>query len=270
MISVVKPFGIMGVLNLTPDSFSDGGAFASPTAALARALALADEGCDIIDIGAESSRPGASSVDIETEWQRLEPTLALLAKSRLTKPLSIDTQKPEIIQRALDYGIRFVNHVGGSADDYTLKKLLAIQGSVYCAMHMHGTPATMQEHPLQGRAGLEAVRRFANVTTSRLSALGFAPEQIMIDPGIGFGKDDAGNLALMAAIPELAHRYRLLVGVSRKGFIGRALGIANPSDRDAPSKMLELGLAFAGAHWLRTHQVAPLARLRALLRQGEA
>jgi dihydropteroate synthase len=135
-------------------------------------------------------------------------------------------------------------------------------------MHMHGTPATMQLDPLRGPEAVRAVDAFFTATRARLARAGFGPDRLWFDPGIGFGKGDAGNLALLAAIPRWAKAGQIAIGVSRKGFIGRALGIETPQDRDGPTKMLELGLSIAGARLIRTHDVTRLARLRTLLAGG--
>lgn len=271
----------MGVVNVTPDSFSDGGLHLDADKAVETAFRLTDEGADLIDIGAESTRPGSLPVEVGDEWRRLEPVLERLAKRTLGARLSVDTRKSEIMLRAADRGVRFINDSSGTADgrrpldpanagpdDDALRALAARADLDYCAMHMHGTPKTMQLDPLRGPEAVRAVDRFFAATRARFAQAGFGASRLWLDPGIGFGKGDAANLALLAAIPRWAAAGQVAVGVSRKGFIGRALGIEAPEERDGPTKMLELGLGIAGARLIRTHDVRRLARLRTLLAGG--
>lgn len=262
----------MGVLNVTPDSFSDGGRYLDPAAAVDQALRLVEAGADVIDVGAESTRPGAKAVAVQEEWERLEPVLkrlgALGAKG-LGARLSVDTRKPTLMRPAADLGVSFINDVSGVAPLDILTTLAEFQGLQYIAMHMIATPETMQHEPLRGSAAVRAVDAFFATASERLAAAGFAAERTWLDPGIGFGKSDSGNLRLMAELPRWTSRYNVAVGVSRKSLIGRTLDIPVPADRDAPSKMLELGLAFAGAKMIRTHEVTKLRRLLDLLVEGE-
>lgn len=273
----------MGVINVTPDSFSDGSRLLDFNQAAAAVLRLADEGADLIDIGGESTRPGAKPVPTQTEWQRIEPLLAKLATRKIGAILSIDTRKPSIMLQAVEMGVGFINDssgtadgrspldsMNGGADDETLAKLARYESTHYCAMHMHGIPETMQNKPLSGHAAVAEVSTFFEKAATRLQRAGFARHQIWFDPGIGFGKDDSANMSLMAEIPEWSRTHQLAVGISRKGFLGRTLEIPNPLDRDGPSKMLELGLAIAGAKLIRTHDVSRLAKIRALWRGGES
>ena len=258
---------IMGILNVTPDSFSDGGVYLDPEEAAAHAERLAADGADIIDVGAESTRPGALAVPLDEEWGRLEPLLRQLAKAQLPIPLSVDTRKPEIMLRAADLGVAYINDVAGGAPIKILERLAGYSGLQYIAMHMNESPPTMQQDPLRGAAAVRAVDRFFAKTWATLGDAGFAPDRMWLDPGIGFGKGDSGNMQLLATLPRWAQTYKLCVGVSRKSFIGRALAIASPSDRDGPSKMLELGLAINGVRMIRTHAVKPLRRLVDLLQE---
>lgn len=257
----------MGVVNITPDSFSDGGQFLSPDSACDHIMRLVDDGADVIDLGAESSRPGAKLVSFETEWQRLEPVLNRLARRDLGARLSLDTNKPEIMRRAPDLGVEFINDIKGGADDDTLS-YLASKGISYIAMHMHREPECMQAEPLQPQLAISLVRDFFAAAHNRLAGAGFANEKIWLDPGIGFGKSDAANLSLLQLSMSLASEHNLVVGISRKSFIGRLLDIESPVQRDAPSKMLELGLILAGVRVIRTHDVKRLDLIRQLL--GEA
>jgi len=262
---------IMGVINVTPDSFSDGGRYLSPEAALKQAERLIEEGADILDLGGESTKPGAAAVSEEEEWSRLEPVLKVLAKKPRSHPvlLSIDTQKPGIMIRAADLGATMVNNVGGLADDDTLATLARYPGMHYLAMHMHGTPETMQRHPLRAGEAVRAVDYFFGEAQERLSRAGFSRDRIWLDPGVGFGKTDAGNVQLMARIPTWAAKHQVAIGVSRKSLIGRTLAIADAAERDPPTKTLELGLTIAGAKLVRTHDVARLRKLFTLLAEGE-
>lgn len=262
---------IMGVINVTPDSFSDGGRYLSPEAALKQAERLIEEGADILDLGGESTKPGAPAVSEDEEWRRLEPVLRVLAKKRRSRPvlLSIDTQKPVLMRRAADLGAAMINNVAGLCDAETLATLARYPGMHYLAMHMHGTPETMQREPLRASAAVRAVDHFFATAQDNLSRAGFSRDRIWLDPGIGFGKSDAGNVQLMARIPTWAAKHQVAIGVSRKSLIGRTLGIADAADRDPPTKTLELGLAIAGARLVRTHDVARLKKLLTLLAEGE-
>ncbi|MGE0171228.1 MAG: dihydropteroate synthase [Oligoflexales bacterium] len=257
---------VMGVLNVTPDSFSDGGLFLTPDSALSHAAKLMEEGADIIDVGAESSRPGAAPLSLEEEWSRLEPIFNGLSASNFPVRISVDTYKPEIMRRAVDCGASVVNDIKGASPSDEILRDLASKQVTYLAMHMHKEPTTMQADPLGRQAALAAVESFLAHTHARLAALGFANDDIWLDPGIGFGKGDRGNLALLEKVPEWAKRFNLAVGVSRKSFIGRLLDIPEPKDRDNPAKMLELNLLMSGVKVLRTHSVGPVVRMRSLLR----
>ena len=253
----------MGVVNVTPDSFSDGGRYLDPQAALDQAAGLVGHGADIIDFGAESTRPGAPEVGAEEEWRRLKPVLEKAGS--LGVPVSVDTSKPEIMLRAVDLGAAVINDVRGGADPGTLQALHRAQPDlIYLAMHMHGRPGTMQQQPLTAAAAVTEVEAFYERTRNALLETGFRPENIWLDPGIGFGKSDAANIRLLDQATRLAGQYQLVIGISRKSFLGRALGIPQPVDRDPPSKTLEMALMFAGVRAIRTHDVAHLAGLRRL------
>lgn len=254
---------VMGVINLTPDSFSDGGAWTNSDIAVSRALELWEQGADIVELGAESTRPGSAAVDGGEEWRRLEPVLAKLARSPCRAQLGIDTRNPDIMLRSMDYGVGFINNVDGLVPEPILQRLACNQIQ-YLAMHMHGCPMTMQNQPLEPREALAAVDNFFARADATLRIAGFASANIWLDPGIGFGKNDLANFHLLGQISKwTAQGYQIAVGISRKGFLGRALEIPQPSDRDAASKMLELGLAWQGAKLLRTHDVRRLKRVLA-------
>jgi dihydropteroate synthase len=255
---------IIGVLNVTPDSFSDGGTFLDPEKAVAHAWDLVNEGADVIDIGAESTRPGSALVDADEEWRRLEPVLAALADQKPKARISLDTYKPVTMRRALDYPVDIINDISGVADHLTLETLAKL-GLTYWAMHMHRDPANMHRDPLDGDEALRSVSAFYQNTEATLKAAGFSPDRIWLDPGVGFGKTDRANVQVMRQALAEAARYEIILGVSRKSFIGRLLGIPEPRERDAASKMLELGFLFAGVRGIRTHDVARLKKLRDLV-----
>jgi dihydropteroate synthase len=260
-----KPVKLMGIVNITPDSFSDGGRYLDPEAAYEQIVKLVDQGADIVDLGAESSRPGAELIDEQEEWRRLEPVLNRLAQQPLGVELSVDTNKPTVMRRLVGTGVTLINDIKGGADQETLS-FLAGQNMSYCAMHMHRSPADMQMEPLDGEQAVAAVAEFFRGTHDRLRRAGFAESAILLDPGIGFGKTIAANLRLLQYSMKVAHDYALVIGLSRKSFIGRMLEIDEPAERDGPSKMLELALILAGARVIRTHEVETLDRIRRLLR----
>lgn len=255
---------IMGVVNVTPDSFSDGGFFQDPYAAHDQVLRLIDHGADIIDLGAESSRPGTHLISEEEEWRRLEPVLDLLSRRELGARLSVDTNKPAVMRRVLPYGVTIINDIKGGADDQTLE-FLAKNHLTYIAMHMHRLPLDMQQQPLSGDDAVNAVQEFFSRTQQRLLQAGFSKDRIWLDPGIGFGKTDSANIRLLKYSVSMAGQCTLVIGISRKSFIGRLLDIENPRERDKPSKMLELGLLLAGIQVIRTHDVQRLHSIRSLL-----
>jgi dihydropteroate synthase len=255
----------MGILNVTPDSFSDGGRYDSVERALAHAGQLVEAGADFIDVGAESTRPGASPVSLDDEWQRLEPVLIALNSLRSRVRISVDTQKPEIMGRVLALGIAMINDVGGHATPEILREIGRQRGMQYMAMHVWGEPQTMQKNPLTSHEVLGEFERFGERIGARALAAGIAEEHLWLDPGIGFGKTDAANVALLGQIPRWSKRWQVAIGLSRKSLMGRLLAIPRPEDRDPPSKMLELGAALLGARLIRSHEIAMLKRLVSLM-----
>lgn len=260
---ILKKGLIMGVVNVTPDSFSDGGHFLKPSDALRQIERLLSDGADIIDLGAESSRPGALPLTPEEEWQRLEPVLQELARLWPSALISLDTYKPETMRRALDFPVSIINDIRGGANFETLQ-LLSSRGLVYLAMHMHRDPESMQRDPLDAPLALEKVSAFYSKTQERLGRAGFQADKIWLDPGIGFGKTDRANLQLIKHSMDWASQLPLVLGISRKSFIGRLLQIEAVMDRDPPSKMLEFSLLLAGVKAIRTHDVLRLKALRDL------
>lgn len=257
---------IMGVVNVTPDSFSDGGRFLDPGAAYEQAEQLVANGADIIDVGAESSRPGSRPVSADDEWARLLPVLTRLANGRIKASISLDTRKPELMMKAADFGISYINDIEGGRDDKVLRLLAERKTISYICMHMHGNPETMQKNPLRGTDGITAIGSFFEKKTQQLGACGFSPERIYLDPGFGFGKSDDLNAKILANTSVwAASGYQIAVGVSRKSFFSRTLGLEDPETRDAPSKICELSLAIMGARIIRTHNVERLAHLLSLV-----
>ncbi len=255
---------IMGVVNITPDSFSDGGNFLSPESALAQIEKLVSDGADIVDLGAESSRPGAEQVSLEEEWRRLAPVMEQLKERFPSTLFSLDTYKAEVMRRALAFPISIFNDIRGGCDLATLE-LIAEKKCSYLAMHMHKTPSHMQLEPLDGPQALAELEKFYESTFQRLRDVGFASDKIWLDPGIGFGKTDRANLQLIRQALAKAEEYQVVLGVSRKSFLGRLLDVPDPLDRDPPSKMLEFSFLLMGIKAIRTHDVKRLRMMRDLL-----
>lgn len=213
---------IMGIVNCTPDSFSDGGRLSSWPKAVSYALDLITQGADILDIGGESTRPGAEPVPVEEELRRVIPVIRALA-GEVDLPLSVDTYKPEVAEEALAAGATIVNDVTGFTDSRMIELALD-HDAVCCVMHMRGTPRTMQKDPQYDDVRAE-VRSFLNQRTQTLELKGVRADHIWVDPGIGFGKTTDHNLDLIAGLDSLASLgYPVLVGASRKGFIGNISG----------------------------------------------
>jgi dihydropteroate synthase len=243
---------VMGVVNVTPDSFSDGGAFLHPQAAIAEARGMIAEGAAIVDIGAESTRPGSEGVPLDEELARVEPVLEAL----FDVPLSIDTSKAEVARRALEAGAVLVNDVTALRGDPELAGVVADAGGCLCLMHMLGEPRTMQEDPRYEDVVSE-VKAFLDERLGFATAAGIAEDRICLDPGIGFGKTVEHNLELLARLDEIAALGRpVLVGASRKRFLGRILG-----DEKALTGPVTAGVAVAvmayerGASIFRVHDV---------------
>lgn len=255
----------MGILNVTPDSFSDGGQFLNPETALRRIEQMIEQGADIIDIGAESSRPGASFISESEEWARLSPILTAISSQSHKINYSVDTNKPEIMRRLPDYGVQIINDIKGTADTQTLEHL-AKSGCTYIAMHMQGTPDNMQDSPMSGQSAVHAVEEFYRASHSKLTSAGFTSDKIWLDPGIGFGKDDSSNLHLLASsLLSSQDSQNIVIGISRKSFIGRLCGLPDAESRDPASKMLEACFLMSGIKCIRTHEVSKLKHIRDLL-----
>jgi len=249
-----RPALVMGVVNVTPDSFSDGGKFLDPAKAVAHALELVTQGAEILDIGGESTRPGAEPVGETEELHRVIPVVEQLV-SRVKIPLSIDTVKPTVARAALQAGASIVNDVAAQREDDAMWRVVAEFGAGYICMHAQGTPQTMQTNPVYVDVVRE-VGEFFGERLERLNACGVATDQVVLDVGIGFGKTPGHNLQLLAALRSFTKwRRPLLLGVSRKSFIGRLLG-AEVAARLPASLACACLAVEAGVQIIRTHDAA--------------
>ena len=249
-----QPALIMGVVNVTPDSFSDGGRFFDPDQAVAHGLELVAQGAEILDIGGESTRPGATPVEETEELRRVIPVIERLA-ARVEIPLSIDTVKPAVARAALQAGASIVNDVGAARQDGAMPGVVAESGAGYICMHAQGTPQTMQVGPVYADVVRE-VGEFFGERLARLAAGGVPADQVVLDVGVGFGKTFEHNLQLLANLRRFTTwRRPLLVGASRKSFIGRLLGTEVPARLPGSLACAVLAVA-SGAQIIRTHDVA--------------
>ncbi|MCA9129085.1 MAG: dihydropteroate synthase [Planctomycetales bacterium] len=243
----------MGIVNVTPDSFSDGGKFFTPSQAVEHALRLEDAGADILDIGGESTRPYSEPVSADEELRRVVPVIESLM-ARVALPLSIDTSKGRVAAAALQLGAEIVNDVTGLTGDESMLELVANSGAGVCVMHMQGTPQTMQESPSYGDVTSD-IYSYLSQRDAALRDAGILPERICLDPGIGFGKTHEQNIQLVRECSHFLHLGRpILIGHSRKGFIGRLLGDSQ-LDRTAGSVAISLALAQRRIQVLRIHDV---------------
>ena len=248
-----RPALIMGIVNVTPDSFSDGGKFLDPARAVAHALELAAQGAEILDIGGESTRPGATPVSETEELRRVLPVIEALAP-RVKIPLSIDTMKPAVARAALQAGACIVNDVAAHREDDALWQAVAEFRAGYVCMHGKGVPRTMQLNPVYADV-VQAVEDFFGERLGRLEASGIAAGQVVLDVGIGFGKTVEHNLQLLAALRRFTKWQRpLLLGASRKSFIGGVLG-AEVAARLPASLACAVWAVASGVQMVRTHDV---------------
>jgi dihydropteroate synthase len=245
----------MGILNVTPDSFSDGGKHHVAERAIEAGLRMARDGADIIDIGGESTRPYSTPVDTDEELRRVIPVIRGLA-GRVGVPISIDTSKAEVAREAIESGAEIINDVTGLDGDPEMAALAARTSVGVCVMHMRGTPQTMQDDPRYGCV----VTEIEGYLIDRLNACvakGIDPQRVCLDPGVGFGKTHAHNLELLRATRRFVALGRpILIGHSRKGFIGKVLGDGE-ADRDAGTVGVSLAVIAAGAAVVRVHAVRP-------------
>ncbi|MGI0149077.1 MAG: dihydropteroate synthase [Thermoplasmata archaeon] len=260
---------VMGILNVTPDSFSDGGRYFDPDAALRRGLEMVEQGADLLDVGGESTRPGSDPVPAEEEWRRIGPVIRGLA-GKVDVPLSVDTMKREVASKAIEVGASIVNDVSGLQEP-AMVHLVAGSRAGAVVMHMLGNPKTMQAHPAYKDVVAE-VRSFLARRIRVLEAAGMASEAIAVDPGVGFGKTQDHNLALLNHLDRLASLgHPVVVGVSRKSFIER-LGGGEAGER-LPGSIAAAVLAVGkGAHMVRAHDVRETVRairVADAIRRGE-
>jgi len=245
---------IMGILNVTPDSFSDGGEFFSVEKAVEHGLRMAGEGAQIIDVGGESTRPGAESVAVEEELNRVIPVIEEL-RARIDATISIDTSKAQVARAAIEAGASVVNDVTGGRGDKRMMPLVAENKSAFIVMHMQGTPQTMQLEPRYNDVVSE-VADFFRQQYARALECRIDPMAIAFDPGIGFGKTLEHNLELLAQLDRLrAHDRPLVVGISRKSFLTKMIGSSEISDRLAPAVALTSLSRARGADVFRVHEV---------------
>jgi dihydropteroate synthase len=250
----MKKCQVMGILNLTPDSFSDGGLFTSLDKAVKRAFQMKEEGADLIDVGAESTRPGAESVEEKTERNRLFPVLKELKNRNFPIPISLDTSKPSLADEALSEGlVSMVNDVEGLRNPKMADVIRKWKVPVVL-MHMFGSPRTMQNDFHYGDIVSDLIRFFKG----RILESGLQNDQIILDPGIGFGKSVEHNLQILKRLRELGDLgYPILIGASRKSFIGKILNLPNPLDRVEGSLACALLAVQNGASYVRVHDVLP-------------
>jgi len=250
---------VMGVLNITPDSFSDGGEFLDTDKAVAHGLQMVSEGAGIIDIGAESTRPGAEAVSTKKQIKRAVPVIEQLAK-RIDVPISIDTRNYEVASAAIEAGAGIVNDISALADE-RMGKLATKRQVPVILMHMKGAPATMQNEPMYEDVVVQ-VLEFLLDQAKKAQQLGIAKKRIFIDPGIGFGKTTEHNLKLLKNIDKfVASGYRVLAGTSRKRFIGEITGKENPEERLFGTAATVALCAAAGVSMVRVHDVGEMAEV---------
>lgn len=255
---------VMGIVNVTPDSFSDGGAHASLKQALRHAETLIEEGADILDIGGESTRPGSPPVPLETELERVLPLARELVK--LGIPVSVDTYKPEVMLAVLDLGIDIINDVWALRQEGAEAVVAGHPSCGVCLMHMHRDPQSMQASPMEG-AIVGGVAAFLLHRAQKMETLGVQRPRIALDPGVGFGKSVAQNFSLLSQQSELLKLgYPLLVGWSRKSSLGAVTGVTEPAKRVTASVAAALLAAASGARLLRVHDVGPTVEALAVLK----
>jgi dihydropteroate synthase len=248
-----RPVMVMGIVNVTPDSFSDGGRFLDPAAAVRHGLELVEQGAEILDVGGESTRPNATPVSEAEELRRVVPVIEQLA-TRVRVPISVDTQKPGVARVALRAGAALVNDIAANRSDPEMWEVVAEAKAGYVCVHMQGTPQTMQVHPCYTDVVREVGDFFAE-RLGRLRASGVAAEQVVLDVGIGFGKTTEHNLQLLAHLRSFTKLQRpVLLGASRKSFLGRLLGV-DVDQRLAASLACACWGVNAGVHVLRAHDV---------------
>jgi dihydropteroate synthase len=269
-LPVLDRCAVMGVVNVTPDSFSDGGAWATLETAVAHGRDLVAQGADLIDVGGESTRPGAARVDADEELRRVLPVVRALADDGAV--VSIDTQRASVAEQAVAAGARLVNDVSGGRADPDMSRVIAELGVAYVLMHSRGSSADMQSLAVYDDV-VGTLSGELTAAVEKMLAAGVREEQIVLDPGLGFAKDADHNLQLLAALPELFALGRpVLVGASRKTFLGRLLGDRPVEDRDDATQAVTAIVAWQGAWGVRVHAVRPAAdavRVVAAIQQAQ-
>lgn len=256
---------VMGILNITPDSFSDGGKYLDSEAAIARALQIEQDGADMIDIGGESTRPGAAPVTSEEELRRILPAIQVL-RGKLRIPISVDTRRSEVAQAALAAGAEILNDVSGLRTDPRLGEVARRARAPLVLMHMRGAPQTMQRGPF-ARDVIRDVTTGLRQSVARARRAGLAKTQLLVDPGIGFGKKFEQNFEILARLPEFARLgFPIVVGTSRKAFLGKALAEPGgssvlPGERLLGTAATVTASILGGAHIVRVHDVAEMVRV---------
>lgn len=254
---------IMGILNVTPDSFSDGGLFLEEDKAIAHAKKMVEEGADIIDIGGESTRPGAKPVSVQEERRRVIPLIGKLSKE-IPIPISIDTYKSEVAKAALDAGARIINDISGLRFDREMARLASEEEAPVIIMHMKGTPQDMQDAPSYDSV-MREVYSFLKERIAYAVSAGIKHEKIVVDPGIGFGKRTRDNLDVLDAVDELRGLgCPILLGTSRKSFIGKILDLPEGERIEGTAATAAVGI-LKGAHILRVHDVGPIVRFTRMI-----
>lgn len=251
----------MGVLNLTPDSFSDGGQFTQTEPAVARAIEMVQAGADLIDVGGESTRPGSGPIDAAEQIRRVVPVITAIRRlSPVT--LSIDTTKASVASAAMDAGANIVNDISAGRDDIEMLPLVARHRAPIVLMHMQGTPATMQINPIYSDVVAE-VGAFLQESRRRAESCGIDPADVLLDPGIGFGKSVSHNLQLLRHVDQLAQVLGrpLVIGTSRKGFIAKVTGEGTPDERLFGTAATVAWAVANGAAVVRVHDVGPIVRV---------
>ncbi|MDQ7787010.1 MAG: dihydropteroate synthase [Thermodesulfovibrionales bacterium] len=250
----------MGILNVTPDSFSDGGLYFDASSAVKRALQMVDEGADIIDIGGESARPGAEPLPVEEELKRTIPLIETLARD-IPVPISIDTHKAAVAKRALDAGAAMVNDIGGLRFDPEMPSVVSQYKVPVVAMHMRGKPKDMQQNPVYTSL-IPEILAYLEESIAIAAEAGISQDKILIDPGIGFGKTFEHNLEIIHNLPMFsALRKPVLIGPSRKAFIGKILGDAPPEERLEGTAAAVAIAIFNGANIIRVHDVKEMVKV---------
>jgi dihydropteroate synthase len=253
-LSAIRFPSVMGVLNVTPDSFSDGGRWFDAGRAIEHALQMVEEGAGIIDVGGESTRPGAAAVSVEEELRRVIPVITALAP-KVSVPISVDTSRPEVIRAATDAGATLINDIRALKEPGALAAAAAATSAAVCVMHMQGEPRTMQAEPSYDDV-VKDVRQFLVERVAACENAGIERERICIDPGIGFGKRQEHNLALLANVPVFAAlQLPVLIGVSRKSLIGSITGRAT-EQRIFGGVAFATAAVLAGASIIRAHDVS--------------